>query len=151
VQIAGLGLESAIISSLLSPIENFVRKLFRLDYFRLQTDLMQNIFTNYSHFDLNSEVDESSMEQLDRFSSDFLLNNLRVNMGKYISNKFYLEYQSRFEKPVEVFVDAEMGIYHDFILRYDLFNGFKLSYKYKILPFEEDEIQEIKIEKSFRF
>ncbi len=151
VQIAGLGLESAIISSLLSPIENFVRKLFRLDYFRLQTDLMQNIFTNYSEFNLNSEVDESSMEQFDRFSSDFLLNNLRVNMGKYVSNKFYLEYQSRFEKSVEVFVDTEMGIYHDFILRYDLFNGFKLSYKYKILPFDEDEIQEIKIEKSFRF
>ncbi|MCK4312283.1 MAG: hypothetical protein KAW88_06070, partial [Candidatus Cloacimonetes bacterium] len=48
IQIAGLGLESAVLDPLISPVENWVRQLFRLDYFHLQTDLIQNLFASYS-------------------------------------------------------------------------------------------------------
>ncbi len=150
IQIAGIGLESAVLSPLISPIENWVRKLLTLDYFHVKTDLVQNIFSSYS-----SQTEELSISEaentLNQFTADVFLNNLTIQAGKYINHKLFANYKILFEKPTELIIQTDLGIYHQFSIRYDLPKQFNVSYHYDILPFDRDDSHEIMLEKSLRF
>jgi len=148
IQIAGIGLESAILTPLLSPIENWIRRLFMLDYFQLQSGFVQNIITNYS-----SQKEDFITENqiLDQFTADVFLNNLSINFGKYISSKIFFDYKVRFEKPIDISLETDFGVFHEFILRYNLPYKFNISYRYNILPFEKEDSHEVMLEKSFQF
>ncbi|MDP8269070.1 MAG: hypothetical protein P9L97_10110 [Candidatus Tenebribacter davisii] len=151
LQIAGIGLESAVMDPLLSPVENWLRMFLKLDYFHLQTDLVQNLFASYSSEDkLEYEVYDETNE-IAKFSSELFLNNLSVSMGRYVTRDLFLDYETRFERSNDVAINSEMGIFHELSLRYQLPYKFRIIYKYKIMPFEEEHSQEIMLERSFRF
>ncbi|NQT65709.1 MAG: hypothetical protein HQ554_05980, partial [FCB group bacterium] len=151
IQIAGMGLESAVMDPLLSPVENWVRKTMKLDYFHLQTDLVQNLFASYSSEDKSQYEVYDETNELAKFSSELFLNNLSVSMGRYLSRDIFLDYETRVERSQDVALDTEMGVFHEFSLRYQLPFKFRILYKYKILPFTEENPHEIMLERSFRF
>ena len=151
IQIAGLGLESAVLDPLISPVENWLRQAFRLDYFHLQTDLIQNLFASYSSENKSEYYYTEESNDVIRLTSEIFLNNLSVSMGKYVTRKLFVDYETRFEKPEEIITDANMGIYHAFTLRYDLPLKLKISYSYNILPFDEINTHQIMLQRSFRF
>ncbi|MDP8203486.1 MAG: hypothetical protein P9L95_03010 [Candidatus Tenebribacter mawsonii] len=57
----------------------------------------------------------------------------------------------RVEKLQDIALQSEMGVFHEFSLRYQLPFKFRILYKYKILPFKEVNPHEIMLERSFRF
>ncbi len=151
IQIAGLGLESAVLDPLISPVENTIRKFFRFDYFHLQTDLVQNLFASYSS---ESKSDYSTSEeqiQIDKFTSELFLNNLSISAGKYLTRKVFLDYEARFEKQAENLDDTTMGVFQDFTIRYDLPWKLKISYMYRIQPFDVENEHQVTLERSFKF
>ncbi|MFC1887735.1 DUF748 domain-containing protein [Candidatus Cloacimonadota bacterium] len=150
IQLAGLGIESAVIDPVISPVETWVRRMLRLDFFHLQTDLIQNIFNRYSSDRTDYVVDEEG-EKLWQNTGDLFLNNLSIGMGKYLSRKVFLDYELEFQKPQDLSVKSDMGIYHNISVRYDLPYRLKLVYKFHILPFDEKNTHEISLEKSIRF
>ncbi|NQV18178.1 MAG: hypothetical protein HQ534_06520 [Armatimonadetes bacterium] len=153
IELAGLSISNAFIDPIISPIENKIRQLFRLDYFYLQTDIIQNIFARYYN-DINPTDDLILAEKQEKISEsgyDMFLNNLTVGMGKYISGNLFLDYIAHFQRPEGLAVSSEMGVYHNLSLRYDLPYKFKLALRYHILPFEEQNSYEIMLERSFRF
>ena len=157
IQIAGLEVGNALIDPLIFPIENQIRKWLDLDYFQLKTDIVLNLFNRYylsnANDDLNNTNDNLLQNQTEYklSDSDIFLQNLTIKMGKYISNDLFLDYKAQIQKPEDLAVGSEMGIYQYFTLRYDLPYKFKISYKYNILPFEEENEHEILLERSFRF
>ncbi len=148
--IAGFSIESAIMDPIISPVENWIRQTLRLDFFHLQTNLIQNIFSRYSSDETEYILDEEGQRQtLD--TSYLFLNNLSIGMGKYLTRDLFLDYEIQFEKPTELAVSSAMGIYHNFSIRYQLPYRFRIVYKYHILPFDENNSHEILLEKSIRF
>jgi len=150
IQLAGLGIESAVLDPFISPVETWVRRVFNLDFFHLQTDLIQNIFNRYSSDNTDYVVDEEG-KRLSHNTGELFLNNLSIGMGKYLSRKFFLDYELEFQKPQDLSVESDMGVYHNFSIRYDLPFRMKLALKYHIYPFNEKNDHEITLEKSFRF
>jgi hypothetical protein len=151
IQIAGMGLESAVMDPLLSPVENWIRKTLKLDYFHLQTDLVQNFFASYSSEDKSEYEVYDETNELTKFSSELFLNNLSISMGRYLSRDLFLDYETRVEISQDVALTSEMGVFHEFSLRYQLPYKFRILYKYEILPFKEENQHEIIFERSFRF
>ncbi len=151
IQIAGMGLESAVMDPLLSPVENWIRKTMKLDYFHLQTDLVQNLFASYSSDDKSQYEVYDETNEIAKFSSELFLNNLSISMGRYLSRDLFLDYETRVERSHDVALASEMGVFHEFSLRYQLPFKFRILYKYKILPFKEENPHEIMLERSFRF
>ncbi|MFC1898465.1 hypothetical protein ACFLYJ_02715 [Candidatus Cloacimonadota bacterium] len=151
IQIAGLGIESAVLDPLISPLENTLRQLFRLDYFHLQTDLIQNLFASYSSESKSEYTITEEQSQVDRFTSEMFLNNLSVSAGKYITRKLFFDYELRLEKEDQIITETYLGVYQNFKLRYDLPMKFKISYQFIILPFDEQNEHQIGLERSFKF
>jgi hypothetical protein len=151
IQIAGLGLESAVLDPLISPVENTLRQLFRLDYFHLQTDLIQNLFASYSSESKSEYTITEEQSQVDQFTSEMFLNNLSVSAGKYLTRKLFFDYELRLEREDQIVTDTYLGVYQDFKIRYDLPWKFKASYQYFILPFDEINQHQIGIERSLKF
>lgn len=151
IQIAGLGIESAVLDPLISPVENTLRQIFRLDYFHLQTDLIQNLFASYSSENKSQYTMTEEQSQVDRFTSEMFLNNLSVSAGKYLSRKVFFDYELRMEKQDEIISKTNLGIFQNFKLRYDLPMKFKISYQYIILPFDEINQHQVGLERSFKF
>lgn len=151
IQIAGLGLESAVLDPLISPVENTIRKLLKLDYFHLQTDLIQNLFATYSSEQRSDLTISENQTEVDRFTSQLFLNNLSISAGKYLSRKIFFDYELRFERESDVATQQYLGIYQQLTLRYDLPWRLRMSYKFILLPFDEGNVQQVGIERSFRF
>jgi len=151
IQIAGMGLESAVMDPLLSPVENWIRKTLRLDYFHLQTDLVQNLFASYSSEDKSEYEFQEDTNDIAKFSSEIFLNNLSISMGRYLHRNLFFDYETRVERSQDVALESDMGIFHEFSLRYQLPFKFRIVYKYEILPFTKENPHEIMLERSFKF
>jgi hypothetical protein len=150
IQIAGLGLETALLDPLISPLENRIRKILRVDYLYLQTEFVRNIFSRYTT-DKNEAIPEEEQEAAELTDGELFLDNLSVHIGKYVTRNLMWDYKMHLQKPLDLAVATEMGVYHDLSLRYDLPYQFRIGYKYSILPFDEENTHEISLEKSFRF
>ncbi len=151
IQIAGLSLESAIFMPLISPIDNFIRQVTKLDHFHLKTGFVQNIFTSFSDQIENETLFEADKQNVEKFTSDLFLNNLSITAGKYLTDQLFFDYQVRFEKPLDLVIESKLGVFHEFALRYDLPYKFIISYHYNILPFERKNSHEIMLEKAIQF
>jgi len=151
IQIAGLGLESAVLDPLISPVENTIRKFFRFDYFHMQTDLVQNLFASYSSENKLDYITSEEQIQIDKFTSELFLNNLSISAGKYLTRKVFIDYEARFEKQSENLDETTLGVFQDFTIRYDLPWKLKISYIFRILPFDVENQHQIMLERSFKF
>jgi len=154
IQLAGVGIESAFLDPLISPLENWVRKALHLDYFRLQTDIIQNIFSNYSSLNRSQDarlLEDEENNDLSKFDTDMFLNNLSVNMGRYITRTVFLDYEARVSKEDEYISKSKIGVYHYFTVRYNLPWKLKLSYEYNIQPFKQENTHQLQLQRTFHF
>ena len=132
------------------PFENFIKHLFRLDYFNIKTGIVQNVFNKYYR---NSEQDEFATDEnkITKFGTDMFLNNLTLQFTKQIYKKTYLDYTVSFQKSTNLAIQSKLGIYHNFSLKIEIPYKFRLSLDYKILPFGEKNSYQIGVEKSIKF
>ena len=153
VQMAGLGINSVILDPLISPVENNLRRWLRLDVVQLRTEVIQNIFATYYTGETSQEgfVMESNRASTTKFSADTFLNNLSIRMGKFISRKLFFDYEVKFQKPADINLEPDIGIYHDASLRYMLPWKLSLIYSIEIDPEKDELIHEVSLERSFRF
>jgi len=150
---AGLGINSVILDPLISPVENNLRRWLRLDVVQLRTEVIQNIFATYYTGETSQEgfVMESNRASTTKFSADTFLNNLSIRMGKFISRKLFFDYEVKFQKPADINLEPDIGIYHDASLRYMLPWKLSLIYSIEIDPEKDELIHEVSLERSFRF
>jgi len=146
---AGVGISNFLIDPLISPIENYVRKLLDLDTFYLKTDIFKNIF--YQNFDNSNNDNLSKSNLISNLGLNYFLNDLSVNAGKYIYRDVFLDYELNFQKSNNLDDKSKLDLYHRFVFRVDLPWKIKLSYKYYLKPKDEKNSQELMINRSFHF
>lgn len=166
IQLAGLGIASAIIDPLIVPLQNQIRKFLRLDSFSIKPGWVQNLLRVYANTDLAPGAhDESqnlaaSTTTLSSFGTDILLDNMVLEIGKYIRatrNKkelfdIFVNYELLFEKSSDISVKNKAGIdlNHTISARYDLPYKFKILYKLNI-DNKKETAHELMLERSFKF
>ena len=148
IQQAGLEIGNAIIEPFIYPVENKLRRWLLLDYLQIQTDIFQNLFIRYY---LNKTEEELPEEQPEHSEFDIFLENLTLKLGKYITQNLLCDYEAQFQRPKDLAISSEIGIYQHFTLRYDLPYKFKLALRFNLMPFKEKNSYEILLERSFKF
>lgn len=149
IQLVGVGIGSAFIDPYISPIENKVRRWLKLDNFNLNPGFVQNLFNEYKTD--NSDKLRDQEKDVVGFSSAILLNNLSVNMGKYVTNNLFLNYEALFQEETDIFSHNRLFMYNNFSLRYDLPFRLKFLYEYQLLPNNKKDAHEVKLTRSFKF
>jgi len=144
IQILGVGVASAFLNQYLAPIENRVRRILRLDNMSINPGFVQNMVNQkvWENFALN----ESSI-----FSTNMLLNNMQVQMGRYINRNIFLEYELNFQEGTELAQNTDILLYHTVGIRYDLPWQLKVRYSYEFKPKLEENAHEIFLMRSFKF
>ncbi len=149
LQLAGVGLEGAIVMPFISPLENRLRKWLRLDYFSIKPRWAENAVRNYG-FSVQSKASEEEHYVIE-FGKNVLLNNFSINMGKYISRTVFLDYEFLIQQPTDVTGGNDLLNYHNFTVYYNLPYRFRFAYRLYIKPEDENNSHEIFIRRSFSF
>lgn len=154
--LAGNELGNILFDPVIKPVESLVRQLLGLDFFQLKTGFMGNIMRRsgliLTEDDYYAQDEpESSFEQLSELSREILLDNLAIEMGKYISQDWYVAYEVMVRKDFSPERGVSMGVEHEILLRYDLPLNFQITYLYRFSPLREEDLQRISLETAIRF
>ena len=147
-------LNTSLLSPLLYPLENNIRRLLRLDDFSIRAGFIENLFTEYTtnpnqlagYTDLNQFAGNIS-----QFSSSILLNNLSIYMSKYLGRKFFLDYTLGLQEATDLQNRTEIVVSHEASLRWYLPVQFRLAYTFKYVPWDEQLSHELMLQRSFKF
>jgi hypothetical protein len=147
-------LDSSLLTPILSPFENFIRRKLKLDGFTISAGFIQNLYTQYST-DPNLLADYTDMKHftndIAQFSSSILLNNLSLSMSKYLGRKLFLDYRLDLQEATDLQKRTKLMISHETSVRYMLPKRYRLAYTFKYLPQENGMSHEIMLQRSFRF
>jgi hypothetical protein len=133
---------AVLLDPFLAPIERRFRRILKLDNITISPGLIQNMLNNQIWNDFGSGDD---------LNSNLFLNNLSINMGRYVHRDFFVEYGLLFQENNEIDTKSDMFLYHSLGLRYDLPFRFQVRYSYEINPRNELNAHEIFLMRSFRF
>ena len=147
-------LNTSLLSPLLYPLENNIRRLLRIDDFSIRAGFIENLFTKYTtnpnqltgYTDLNQFVGNVS-----QFSSSILLNNLSIYMSKYLGRKFFLDYTLGLQEATDLQNRTQIVVSHEASLRWYLPAKFRLAYTFKYVPWDEQISHELMLQRSFKF
>lgn len=147
-------LNTSIISPILYPLENNIRRLLKLDDFSVRAGFIQNLFMEYST-DPNKLADYTDMNHfmrnISQFSSSILLNNLSIRASKYLGRKFFLDYSLTLQEATNLQNQTEIVVSHDSSLRWYLPHQFRLAYSLKYEPRQEQVTHGLMLQRSFKF
>jgi len=144
INLLGVSVASAFLNQYLAPIENRFRRFLRLDNMSITTGLVQNM--------VNEKVwEDFSLTESSIFNTNLLLNDLQIQMGRYVNRDFFLEYELNFQEGTELVNNKGIYLYHTVGLRYDLPYQFKIRYSYEFKPLNEKNAHEIFLMRSFKF
>lgn len=149
VNLIGVSISSAFLDPFMSPIENKIRKALKLDAFSINPGFIQNFFEEYQGSD-NVKL-KNTKNEIANFGSSIFLDNLSIDMGRYISRNLFLSYKAFFQETNDLDRTSNLFMYNTFSLRLDLPKQFHLSYKFQLKPAKEKDTHEILLERSFRF
>lgn len=149
LQFTGMGLSGAFVDPLISPIENRIRRFLNLDFFSINPGFMENIVRTYGYSEREYEFEEQN--ELVLFGKNILLNNLSVNMGKFLARDMYLDYEFLVQRPVDVVGADELLVYQSFTYHYNLPYRLRLAYRFYLKPKEEENSHEIFVRRAFSF
>jgi hypothetical protein len=149
LQLFGVGLGSAFINPYLTPFETKIRKWMKLDSFDINPGFVQNLFNEYKS-DSQTKLKGQDKDIL-RFSSSIFLNNLSVNFGKYLSNRFFLNYEAVFQEETDIFEKSNLYMYNNFSLRYDFPYKVQGIYEFRLKPNNKQEEHQIFFMRKFKF
>ncbi len=147
-------LNTQLVSAMFYPLENQIRRIFRLDGFSINTGFIQNLFSEYSNDPdkLAQYMDlEHLMSDIAQFSSTILLNNLSISASKYLARMVYLEYTLGLQEATDLQKRTSILVSHDTSLRMFLPRQLKLGYTFKYEPQDTRFSHEVMLERSFRF
>ena len=147
-------LNTSILSPILYPLENNIRRLLKLDDFSVRAGFIQNLFMEYST-DPNKLVDYTDMnhfmKNISQFSSSILLNNLSIRASKYLGRKFFLDYNLTLQEATNLQNQTEIVVSHDSSLRWYLPHQFRLAYNLKYEPSQAQISHGLMLQRSFKF
>lgn len=154
LNLVGGNLNSSLLTPILYPIENSIRRFLRLDTFSIRAGFIQNLFTEYSS-DPQKIADFADLRQFNndvmQFSSSILLNNLSLSMSKYIGHRLFLDYRLTLQEATDLQKNTIVLVAHDTSLRYILPYKFRISYNLKYEPEEATFTHGIMLKRSFVF
>ncbi len=147
-------LDSSLLTPILSPVENYIRRKLKLDGFTISAGFIQNLYTQYST-DPNLLADYTNMDHLTsdiaQFSSSILLNNMSITMSKYLGRKLFLDYRLDLQEATDLQKKTKLMISHETTVRYMFPKRYRLGYTFKYVPQENGISHEIMLQRSFRF
>ena len=149
LQLAGMGLAGAIVDPLIFPLANRARQFFKVDYFSIRPSLIENLVQTYGFNEQGREPQEEN--EIIQFGKNILLNNLSINIGKFLSRDLYTDYEFLLQRPVDVVGQRDLLVYHNFTFHYTLPLHLRLSYRFYLKPEEERNSHEVFIRRSFSF
>ncbi len=155
INLASDKLSDLIFSPLISPVEGAVRQFLGLDFVRVRPGIMKNIIetsgiVDTDEFIFDREFD-SDLELLGELSRDILLENLTIDLGKYITPDWYLNYEALIKKEMTGRNEVTIGVQHEFSLTWDLPYNFRFKYKYQFNPSRRKDNQGISLETVIHF
>lgn len=147
-------LNTSILSPILYPLENNIRRWLKLDDFSIRAGFIQNLFTEYTT-DPNQLADYADMDQfmgnISQFSSSILLNNLSIYMSKYLGRRFFLDYTLTLQEATDLQNRSELMVSHDTSLRWYMPLQLRLAYTFKYEPWDQQLSHELMLQRSFKF
>lgn len=150
----GGNLNTSILSPILYPIENSIRRFLKLDTFTIKAGFIQNLFTEYSA-DPQKLADFTDLRQFNndvmQFSSSILLNNLSLSLSKYLGKRLFLDYSLTLQEATDLQKNTVVLIAHDTSLRLMLPYKLRLSYDLKYEPREDVFTHGIMLKRSIVF
>jgi len=156
INLASDQLGKMLISPVISPIESTFRRWLGLDYFRLQTDWVENFARSSGISSTEEEYffmdpDQSQIVRYGLLGRDVLLDNLSVDMGKYITPNWYVNYAATVQKALTLDQTVDYGLEHQITFRYDLPWHLRVIYMYRFSPLYDEYIQRISLETYLNF
>ena len=155
INLASDELSNLIFSPLISPIEGVVRQILGLDYVRFKTGFMKNIIQTSGIVESDDNIIEreydSDLELLGELSKDILLENLAIDLGKYITPEWYLNYEALIKKEMTSRNETYIGVQHELSLTWELPYNFRFIYRYQFYPAQGKDNQGISLETVFHF
>ncbi len=155
INLASDELSNLIFSPLISPVEGVVRQILGLDYVRLKTGFMRNIIETSGIVESDDNIIDreydSDLELLGELSKDILLENLAIDLGKYITPEWYLNYEALIKKEMTARNETYIGVQHELSLTWDLPYNFRFIYRYQFYPAQGKDNQGISLETVFHF
>ncbi len=154
INLIGGNLNSSLLSPMLYPLENSMRRFLKLDVFTINVGFIQNLFTEYTS-DPGQLAGYADMKQINtdimRFSSSILLNNLSVSMSKYLVGKLFLDYKFTLQEATDLQKNTVMLVAHDTSLRMMLPLKLRIAYNLKYEPAKTRFTHGVMLNRSFRF
>jgi len=155
MQLIGTSVSTAYFGLVLNPVENAVRKLLHLDTFTINSGFIQNLFMQYGSTQSQDKVVFSDFSNLNtdiqRFSSSILLNNLALDMGKYVTKDIFVDYQLQLQETTNIAKKTGIAFYHNASVRTNLPWQLRLIYTFSLRPEGEKNSHEVMLQRSFRF
>ncbi len=148
----GGNLDSSFLTPFFYPVENWIRRKLRLDGFSINAGFIQNLFSEYSS-DPSQFSDMSDFtSDITQFSSSILLNNLSMNMSKYIGYRMFVDYELMLQEATDLQQKTQILVSHEAALRLVLPKQYRLGYTLNYAPQENKRLtHEIMIQRSLRF
>lgn len=147
-------LDSSLLTPILFPVENFMRRKLKLDDFSINAGFIQNLYTQYSN-DSSQLADYADFDQFStdiaQFSSSILLNNLSVSMSKYLGRRFFLDYKLELQEATDLQKKTTLMITHGTSVRLMLPWKLRLGYTFEYTPQDDLFTHEVMIQRSFNF
>ena len=154
LNLIGGNLNASLLSPILYPVENTLRRFLRLDAFSINVGFIQNLFTEYTS-DPNQLAGYTDMKQFNndimQFSSSILLNNLSISMSKYLVGRLFLDYKFTLQEATDLQKNTVMLIAHDTSLRMKLPWKLRIAYNLKYEPDKTSFTHGVMLQRSFRF
>ncbi|MDP8227182.1 MAG: hypothetical protein P9L89_06040 [Candidatus Celaenobacter polaris] len=155
INLASDELNNIIFNPLISPVEGVLRKILGLDYVRLKTGFMKNIIQTSGIVESDDYIVDreygSDLELIGEISKDILLENLAIDLGKYITPEWYLNYEALIKKEMTSRNETYIGVQHEFSFTWDLPYNFRFIYRYQFYPAQGKENQGISLETVLYF
>lgn len=147
-------LNTSLVDPFLYPLENTIRRWFKLDDFSINAGFIQNLFTEYTT-DPSQLAEYADMNQImsdiAQFSSSILLNNLSFSLSKYLGRRFFLDYSLTLQEATDLQNKTQIVVSHDTTLRWVLPRQFRLNYTFQYEPRDRKMTHELMLQRSFRF
>jgi hypothetical protein len=105
----GSGTDNLLFRPLFRPVERELEQAFGLDYVRFSSQLTKNIIL----FNLNNNIELNNRLAL--------LESTKIIVGKYLANRFFLQYTGQLESGVGYrYKQKHLGLHHTIGLEYQL-------------------------------
>jgi hypothetical protein len=138
----GYGTDNLIFRPLFRPVEKELEQTFGLDYVRFSSQLTKNLIL----FNLNNNLQLNSRLAL--------LESTKIIVGKYLANRFFLQYTGQIESGVGYrYKQKHLGLHHTVGLEYQIHPQIlvELEYDYDSLMLENRDDKRIILRHWFPF